>query len=266
MGFFNKIKDLFTDEVEDSEPIKKEVIKVEIATPKNEEFEPSTNISDSDIVNKPEKNPTPVFFSDSDFEDLRYKDANEEQQPKKGYRYNQPKDEKTKEKEEPKIFKSSPIISPVYGILDKNYSKDDITVKSTVKPEIAVSSKELTIDLVRKKAFGTLEEDLETELFNSNSILFKEELEEPEEKDIFEELKNKEEISSYNNDEDNDNVFDDLTIDDVSVSEPIEENSPKENMIADELEKMFEEDDKLTEGDLFDLIDSMYEKGEDNNE
>ena len=36
------------------------------------------------------------------------------------------------------------------------------------------------------------------------------------------------------------------------------------NMIENELDKMFDEDDTLNEGDLFNLIDSMYEKGEDN--
>lgn len=263
MGFLSKIKDLFTDVVEETEPIKKEVIKVEIASPKQEEIEPNPNISDSDVVNKPLKNQTPVFFSDSDFEDLRYKGIKGNVSSKTGYRYNQPKVKKTKEKEEPKVFKPSPIISPIYGILDKNYSKDDISVKPVVKTETTLSSKELSIDLVRKKAFGTLEEDLETELFNTNSILFKEPIEEPIENDLFEELKNKDEISNHNNDDDD--IFEKLTFNDVTVDKTIEEVKEEENIIAEELEKIFEEDDeKLTEGDLFDLIDSMYEKGNDN--
>ena len=38
MGFFDKVKELFTDEVEEEvEPIKKEMIKVEIASPSKEE-------------------------------------------------------------------------------------------------------------------------------------------------------------------------------------------------------------------------------------
>ena len=266
MGFLNKIKDLFSDVEEEVEPIKKEVIKVEIASPTNEESELRANISDSQVVNKVEKSPTPVFFSDKDFEDLRdtasrdYSSIN-----KTGYKYNKIKGDKPSDKEEPKIFKPTPIISPIYGILDKNYSKDDISVKQTIPTTTQISSKELSIDLVRKKAFGTLEEELETELFNTNSILFKEEIEEPVEKDLFEELKNKEKISQHNNDEDD--IFENITLDDLAAAEIIEESdeviSKEENIIADELEKMFDNDDKLTEGDLFSLIDSMYEKGND---
>ena len=62
-----------------------------------------------------------------------------------------------------KSFKPSPIISPIYGILDKNYSKDDISVKPVVKTETTLSSKELSIDLVRKGLWN-FREDLETEL------------------------------------------------------------------------------------------------------
>ena len=47
-----------------------------------------------------------------------------------------------------KPFKPTPIISPVYGVLDQNYSKDDIIVKT----DIGVKGPDL--DSVRKKAYG----------------------------------------------------------------------------------------------------------------
>ena len=287
MGFFDKVKELFTDEVEEEvEPIKKEMIKVEIASPSKEE-ETELKISDSEIINKDEKQPTPVFFSDSDFEDLRYTGFKEKTLNKNLYNSH-----KNDEKKEEKKFKLSPIISPVYGILDKNYSKDDISVKKIEKQVISTSSitttQEIDVDSVRKKAFGTLEEELENQILNSNSILFKEELEEPVEKDLFEELKNKDESSSHNNNEiketkDSD-VFDDFSFEDITINDAGEEKTNveieiEESMVVDELEKMFESDnkitaenekttdsdEKLTEKDLFDLIDSMYEKGEDSN-
>ncbi len=263
MGFFNRIKDLFTDEVEEVEPIKKEVIKVEIATPKEEEKELGVraNISDSEVINKPSRNTAPVFFSDSDFEDLRHASIKREQAAKKAYG-KQLKDDKVKE--EPEVFKPSPIISPIYGILDKNYSKDDISVKEVVTIKKEISSKELSIDLVRKKAFGTLEEELETEILNTNSILFKEEEEEPVEKDLFEELKNKEEITSHNKEEDD--LFENLTIRDLEEKETEEVRRETESLMVNEIEQVFNGEDKLTEGDLFDLIDSMYEKGDDSDE
>lgn len=76
-----------------------------------------------------------------------------------------------------KPFTPSPVISPVYGILDKNYKKDDIVDKQggmkrekTVKPVVHSESTiekekveeketvyEVDIDSVRKKAYGSLE-------------------------------------------------------------------------------------------------------------
>jgi hypothetical protein len=82
-----------------------------------------------------------------------------------------------------KPFTPSPVISPVYGILDKNYSKDDIkdkkgglkrekVVKPIVKKEettpaevkepaeeehVEEKTSKINIDSVRKKAYGELE-------------------------------------------------------------------------------------------------------------
>ena len=40
-------------------------------------------------------------------------------------------DEEEKEPEKPKVFKPSPIISPVYGILDKDYKNSNYQTKNT---------------------------------------------------------------------------------------------------------------------------------------
>lgn len=257
MGLLDKFKNLFSDEVEeDVKPIKKEVIQVEIASPTREEEKKDPDITESDAIKKEEKFVFPVYFDDKDFDVLDYSKPKEPVpvvKPKGTYALNKPVP-----KEEKKLFKASPIISPVYGVLDKNYCKDDITTKSNKKVEYYQSSKEITIDDVRKKAFGTLEEELETELFSQNSILFNEELESNvPEKDIFEELEDNEDF----------NLESDITIEEkitLEVSdEPQEEVIKSSNMVENELNKMFEEDDSLTEGDLFNLIDSMYEKGDD---
>ena len=72
------------------------------------------------------------------------------------YRGNQTNvyDDPYKEKKEERVFKPTPIISPVYGILDKNYHKEDIVSKkeNTYSPVGEVNS----IDAVRQKAYGTL--------------------------------------------------------------------------------------------------------------
>lgn len=216
MSFLDKMKNLFTDEIE--EPVKSEVIQVEIPSPVKE-VKIEDNIADNEIVNtmKVEEKPaTPIFFDDDYFKEL--------DQPKK--------EEKPVIKEQPKIikeekkhFKPTPIISPVYGVLDKNYSKEDITTKQS---RVEKNSSVVTIDEVRKKAFGTLEDELENTLFSSNSILFNDEIKMSNEKeDLFDEL--------------------------IEVDDDI-------NIVEEELSKTT--DIPLEESELFDLIDSIYEKGE----
>ena len=58
-------------------------------------------------------------------------------------------------------FKPSPIISPIYGILDKNYKKEDIVSKTgTERVGGSFERHRVTVDDVRKKAYGTLTDEL----------------------------------------------------------------------------------------------------------
>ena len=57
-------------------------------------------------------------------------------------------------------FKPTPIISPIYGILDQNYTKDEIVEKRESRPSSYVSRKNVDLDSVREKAFGSLSSDL----------------------------------------------------------------------------------------------------------
>ena len=58
-------------------------------------------------------------------------------------------------------FKPSPIISPIYGILDKNYKKEDIKSKnSDGRVGGSFERHRVTVDDVRKKAYGTLTDEL----------------------------------------------------------------------------------------------------------
>lgn len=58
-------------------------------------------------------------------------------------------------KEEKKRFKPSPVISPVYGILDKDYKADDI-IQATPNGGVILTNKDLDVECVRAKAFGKL--------------------------------------------------------------------------------------------------------------
>lgn len=81
-----------------------------------------------------------------------------------------PKKEEVKTK--PK-FKATPVISPVYGILDKNYKKEEVKEKSD---EISMKrpSKKVDFETVRKKAFGNLVDEIKDNLLCENCELYKE--------------------------------------------------------------------------------------------
>ena len=61
-------------------------------------------------------------------------------------------------KEDKGGFKPSPIISPIYGVLDKNYRKEDVVQKKDVRLSQHSSRENMDVDDVRNKALGVREE------------------------------------------------------------------------------------------------------------
>ena len=60
----------------------------------------------------------------------------------------------TVETNEPKKFRPSPVVSPVYGILDKNYTVDDVVDSNLSKTkEFSLEKKVVDFDTVRNKAY-----------------------------------------------------------------------------------------------------------------
>ena len=241
MGFFEKVKNMFTEEVEEDdvkvEQIKKEVTKVAIESPKEEEKEDIVDFK-FDVEENISK---PVFFDDNDFRDLNLDEkpkVKAEEKPKEKEIYGSRIQEPVVEK---KSFKPTPIISPVYGVLNKNYHKEDIVSRSDVKIEKDVNIS--SIDAIRNKAYGTLEEELENTLFGSNSILFKKDNEESKQ-----ELEVKE-VS--------DDILTDLTDD---ISRELDELLIRKEKYIDETEK---EITSNINDDLLDFIDStLYKEGD----
>lgn len=82
-----------------------------------------------------------------------------------------PKKEEVKEK--PK-FKATPVISPVYGILDKNYKKEEVKEKAEENVSMKRPSKKVDFETVRKKAFGNLADEIKDNLMCENCELYKE--------------------------------------------------------------------------------------------
>lgn len=196
MGLLEKFKNIFTEEVEEEVEVpvkkeiyvKKEVPKTEIslspqvkkeAIKKEEVKQDEDPIKASNLsLKKEEKFVFPVYFDDKDFEDIKKEEPKvvkkiEKEVPTREQRkgnYQEAYNKINKEPEEKRVFKPTPIISPVYGILDKNYYKEDIVVSKPISRSSYTSSKEITIDDVRKKAFGTLEDDLESTLLSDENL------------------------------------------------------------------------------------------------
>lgn len=141
-----------------------------------------------------------------------------------------------------RTFKTSPIISPVYGILDQNYSKDDIIVKT----DIGVKGPNL--DEVRKKAYGLEDKKVTPSEFDDSLKTLDEILMEKDTGEISL-PKKKEESKSLEDTKQEGNI---TTEDIEKLTQPPQK------------EKNIEED--TLESDLFNLIDSMYEDREEREE
>lgn len=265
MGLMSKFKNMFTEEIEDTEiePIKKEMIQVEIPAPTKKEenreekkVQKEIELAKKEVKEeikqeikeekKDDKFTFPVFFDDNDFETIDKIEPKPIQTERKVEPYQGSSVEIPREKS--KTFKPTPVISPIYGVLDKNYKKEDITERNTTLP--VSTNKSVSVDDIRKKAYGTLEDDLENSLlhdgFYDKPAVFR------EEEDMFDDL-------------------DVLTADDYFTETDVEQEEHKtrmntkgvetDNMVAEVLDRT-EEIQKEEEKDLFDLIDSMYEKGD----
>lgn len=271
MGLLNKLKNaLFEEEEVETSENDKIVIK-------DEEIEKKEEVKELPIENDRELFKTENTFKFPDFDEEEFainyqppkvkevkkrevektKVYEEPKKPKKESRINKKEKKNTEEANPVKVFVPSPIISPVYGILDKNYKKEDFTPKS--RPLNIL--KKIDVDTIRKKAFGTLEEEIASTI-----------------------SKPVEEFYEKHDDDFNnlltDSVDDEIIIDgmiDEDINPPIEEKVNNTIEIENELDKELdleseeekkeiedtkEDLDNTLENDLFDLIDSMYDNKE----
>ncbi len=180
----------------------------------------------------------------------------------KKYDYGRYERTETREVVEKKKFKPSPIISPVYGILNEDYKIEDIKDKTE-----EYANNNLDFNSVRKKAFGDIEsldeQPKQTYYEETVTVKLKENDEEKKQKvktidelledtadvEISLEKKTPEKVEKKETLDEYEKVDEDL--------EEIIENNKKDNI--DDVE----EDDDTLENDLFDLIDSMYDNRED---
>lgn len=265
MSLVKKLKDiLFEEEEEFTQPIKvREEVKEE--APKAIKIEP-----EKEEIREPKKeiaSERELFRTDNSF---RFPDFDEEEfssmakpKPKvnvleyerkktieKRTDYGRYERIETREYTEKKKFKPSPIISPVYGILNQDYKAEDIVNKKDTASNI-------DIEVVRKKAFepkkevvDPIDEPVVTFFEEKDSIKVKEEQKKEDYKTIDDLL---EEAS------------DEITLEDT-LEIPTTNNL---DAIEEELEKLETEEkttqkdlDDTLDSDLFELIDSMYDERE----
>lgn len=205
------------------------------------------------------------------------------------------KDKKTETKSEKPKFKATPIISPIYGILDKNYTPGDIENSTGNNYEEKRPSKSVDFDSVRKKAYGNLTQEIKENLMCENCEYLKEakvcrkELESYKETKYSYEILEEEPTSPYKDitlDEATENYYDygveyekepisyqqeEVKISNFEEEKPIKEIPPVKSSInllstlkksmGDNVETINKKEEKLElTDDLFNLIDSMYDE------
>ena len=279
MGVFSKLKNIFYDEEYIDEPeaeIKKvdKVVKKEVeeAKPRVEEIKITREEPKREEIKRVVEEPKSsndfsereLFRSERTFNFTEF-DDDEELPPRRNVLSPEPKVAKRVEvqkpaiPEQPKIFKPSPVISPIYGILDKDYKKDEVVSKTVKEEKIVIKDSATTYDTVRRKAYGTLEDELEDTLNSMNKLT-------PEA--ISNEVNKIDE--SVNELDKKTNKIEDLISKIESTTSDISVGELEDKM---ELEHFDDEDDESVsdktmtnstlEHDLFNLIDSMYDDKED---
>ena len=149
------------------------------------------------------------------------------------------------EVKEKKVFKPSPIISPIYGILDKNYRKEEVITKRETRISSSFSKPDL--DSVRDKAFKKVGD-------KKNISLKKEQAEES--KKIYDVNNNKPHVNKVTL-ADAEEYYNDLGLAyNVDYSDASRNNESKNIKYSRDKRK----EKKDTDDNLFDLIDSVYSK------
>lgn len=320
MGLFNKIINMLSDEVEEDlqteevkvlkdkerrvhekeEPVAAEAPKEEVVAPKEEVkqvVKETTEQNERGLYQSADTFKFPVFGAEEIEQTLTRSKATTYDRPterverieriERRLEQSQPQPRREimptrieEKKDDKKSFRPSPVISPIYGVLDKNYSKEDV-IDRTEEIRKSISREELSYDTVRRKAYGTLEDELEDTLMNLNKRnmdavdQLEEEiknLENPKKhiEQLLDELEKTASLTvgdieeAIKNDlsdpDDNDDIYamDEL---EAMISGKAKSNIEEELEDTNEIETKVNDED--LENDLFNLIDSMYDEGDD---
>ena len=286
MGVFNKLKSIFYDEVvvEDEtqeldkvskivkkETSKDEAPKVEELKFKTVEMDPIDEEDEEEVETKKEYtkadvlNDRDLFRSERTFNFVDFTDDEVEEKPapRRNVLDESPRIMRSTEPardDTPKVFKPTPVISPIWGVLDKDYKKDEI--KERPLSNESFTSSVTDYDNVRRKAYGTLEDDLEDTLNKVTTDEIKEELEKEEsDSELMDARTAKIEDLIGKIDEATEELDKNMSIEEAENNVKLENfDDEDEDDEKDLTDKTLT--DSTLEHDLFNLIDSMYDKEE----
>ena len=247
--------------------IKKESKKpvVEEAIDLVEEEEP-VHYSDNELVNRDSKVP---YFEDDDFieEDVV---INRKEEPKKLYgekadkiydaiSYSSVNSNKPYGAPIKGAFQPTPIISPIYGILDKNYRKEEVVDK---RPSSSyVSRRNVDLDSVRKKAYGS--SALNESVNNSTQETFESDIVFEEDSLLYDMTDNSTPVVDEVTIADAEEYFEDLGLEyniDYKDNHYEKATGRRTTTKKKKQEEKIEDEEANLEDNLFDLIDSKYEE------
>lgn len=181
-------------------------------------------------------------------------------------------------REESTHFKPSPIISPIYGILDKNYKKEDVVSKREVRFTSSFAREKLNVDDIREKAFGSTPEEEPIKLEEKKEVV-KPTFEVETTSNLLVDLSSDESKPAVKDVTVGDAVeyFEDLgleyNVDYLDASKKASGRRVKDSYddkpevlsnvkVHDEPTFVDSNDESLDDDNLFDLIDSMYQEQE----
>ena len=156
------------------------------------------------------------------------------------------------ENKESKVFKPSPIISPIYGILDKNYRKEEVVTKKEIKVNTN-KYKKVDLDSVRNKAFGqSVNEVKEPKEIKEKEIKVEPKREEQRVYDINKSKPSADKITLADADE---------YYNDLGLAYNVDYSDASRSQLNTRTKRYHEDsNDYKSDDNLFDLIDSMYSK------
>ena len=305
MSFMNKVKNFFYEDVEEDveetrveepkkkfNPFKKEPKveeKVSEEVRKNVKQEANNDLSERELFKSERTFNFPMDLGDEIFD----KEEPEVVTKQTTMVKNEPvKESYTRSiyrnisKEEPKVeekkkFRPSPVISPVYGILDKNYTVDDVVDADKTK-EFSFDKKVVDYDSVRNRAYKDIDNELEKTMNNDIFYNLDEEINEEQEDlhveepsviitydEIEEEPVEAKEVE-FKEVEVKEEIPEEKEIPVIEPSIPEEEEDDEEDIAPDvkietpkkKTKKVKETKKDEKKEDLFNLIENMYNEDE----